>query len=101
MRFLVIGLGAGLLALSLAAPANACGAHAVSAEVTAAELSAMAKKPTEEMAKKKPKEKVEYYASSAGKITSRRVASSNSVSSPISTSHGPDRGHNDDDSDEL
>jgi hypothetical protein len=58
MRSLMIGLGTGLLALSLAASANACGAHAVSAG--AAELSAMAKKPTEEMAKKKPKEKVEY-----------------------------------------
>jgi hypothetical protein len=60
MLFLVIGLGAGLLALSLAAPANVGGAHAVSAETAAAELSAMAKKPTEEMAKKKPKEKIEY-----------------------------------------
>jgi hypothetical protein len=60
MRFLVIGLAAGLLALPLTAPAHACGAHAVSAEAAAAELSAMAKKPTKEMAKKKKKEKVEY-----------------------------------------
>jgi hypothetical protein len=60
MRFLVIGLAAGLLVLPLAAPANACGAHTVSAEVAIADFSAMAKKPTKEMAKKKPKEKVEY-----------------------------------------
>ena len=60
MRFLVTGLAAGLLALPLAAPANACGAHAVSAEAAAADLSAMAKKPTKAMVKKKPKEKVEY-----------------------------------------
>jgi hypothetical protein len=60
MRFFAIGLAAGLLALPLTAPANACGAHAVSTEAAAADLSAMAKKPTQEMAKKKPKEKVEY-----------------------------------------
>jgi hypothetical protein len=60
MRFLVIGLAAGLLALPLAAPAGACGAHAVSAEAAGADLSAMAKKPTKAMAKKKKKEKVEY-----------------------------------------
>jgi len=60
MRFLVIGLAVGLLALPLTAPANACSTHAVSAKASAAEFSAMAKKPTKEMAKKKPKEKVEY-----------------------------------------
>ena len=60
MRFLVIALAAAFLALPSTVPANACGAHAVSAEATAAELSAMAKKPTKEMVKKKKKEKVEY-----------------------------------------
>ncbi len=61
MRFLVIGLAAGLLALPLTAPASACGVHAVSAEAAAADLSAMTKKPTKAMAKKKKKkEKVEY-----------------------------------------
>jgi hypothetical protein len=60
MRFLAIGLAAAFLALPFTAPAIACVVHAVSAEAAAADLSAMAKKPTKEMTKKKPKEKVEY-----------------------------------------
>jgi len=63
MRFLVIGFAAALLALPAMTPATACGTHAAMAQAAATDYSAMAKKPTKEMAKKakkKKKEKVEY-----------------------------------------
>jgi hypothetical protein len=59
MRFFAIGLAAALLALPLSPPASACEGLAASAEAASADLSAMAKKPTQQMVKKK-KEKVEY-----------------------------------------
>jgi hypothetical protein len=59
MRFLVIGLAAAFLALPFAAPVNACGAAAASAQAAATDYSAETKKPMKKVAKKK-KEKVEY-----------------------------------------
>jgi hypothetical protein len=64
MRFLLIGLAAAVLALPLAAPVSACEGYEASAQASAVDLAAAAKKDEKakpkKMAVKKKKEKVEY-----------------------------------------
>jgi len=64
MRFLLIGLGAALLALPMSATVKACEAYEAAAQASAVDLSAAEKKDEKakpkKVAMKKKKEKVEY-----------------------------------------